>query len=278
MKICLWSDLHLEFQDNSPTWKNPGAEVLVLAGDICVAEDLYRNPGAGIDGLIQNGWYAKDAARYRKFFEHVSREFPIVLYVMGNHEHYKGRWDRTETILREECARHNNIHVLEQNKIVIDDVVFLGCSLWTDLNNYDPLTELAVKDLMNDYQSITQKTGNSYHKLSPKTTANKHRESVQWLDLMTSEDQRKTVVIGHHAPSKQSIHPKYANDTVMNGAFFSSLDWMMVDKEHIVLWVHGHVHDRHDYKIANTRVICNPRGYPGETAELDFDPTLLIKI
>lgn len=277
-KIKIWSDLHLEFRDSHPQWKNKSADVLILAGDICVAEHLYRNPGAGLDGLIQNGWYAKDAMRYRRFFDHVSKEFPVVLYVMGNHEHYSGRWDRTEDILRNEFSRYENIHLLEQGKKVIDDVVFLGSSLWTDLNGYDPITEFSVKDMMNDYKHITQKSGEAYHKLSPRTTAMKHRETAEWIDMMLTEDKRKTVVIGHHAPSRQSIHPKYAHDTIMNGAFCSNLDWMMMDRDNIPLWIHGHVHDRHDYMINNTRVICNPRGYPGETAELDFDPDWVITV
>lgn len=278
MKISIWSDLHLEFRETVPTWRNEGADLLILAGDICVADHLYSNPTAGLDNLIQKGWYASNAILYRKFFDYVSRAFPTVLYIMGNHEHYKGHWDKTESILRDEFSRYTNIHLLEQQKMVIDDIVFLGCSLWTDLNNYDPLTELSVKDMMNDYRQITQKTGSSYHKLSPKTTASKHRETVQWLTHMLAEDKRKTVVIGHHAPSRQSIHPKYANDYIMNGAFCSNLESLMIDRTHIPLWIHGHVHDRHDYMIDNTRIICNPRGYPGENAELDFNPSLIIEI
>jgi Predicted phosphoesterases, related to the Icc protein len=27
------------------------------------------------------------------------------------------------------------------------------------------------------------------------------------------------------------------------------------------LWVHGHVHSAADYRVGNTRVLCNPRGY-----------------
>lgn len=278
MKVKVWSDLHLEFQDDYPRWENNGADVLILAGDICVADNLYSNPTAGLDDLIQNGWYAKDAIRYRRFFDHVSREFPTILYVMGNHEHYKGRWDRTESVLREEFARYDNIHLLEQNKMVINDVVFLGASLWSSFNDGDPLTLLSVKDMMNDYRSITERNGEHYHKLRPQTTLAKHRETVQWLDLMLSEDKRKTVVIGHHAPSRQSIHEKYRGQHHMNGAFSSDLDWMMIDRDNIPLWIHGHVHDKHDYTIDKTRIICNPRGYPGEASVLDFDPTMLVQI
>lgn len=278
MKICVWSDLHLEFQDKVPDWKNPGADILVLAGDVCVADNLYSNPTAGLDGLIQNGFYANDAIRYRRFFEHVSREFNHILYVMGNHEHYKGRWDRTEQVLREECARHGNIHLLEQNKMVIDDVVFLGASIWSSLNDGDPITVFSAKDMMNDYKSITEKNGNKYHKLRPETTYQKHRETVQWLNHMLSEDQRPTVVIGHHAPSTMSIHEKYKHQTIMNGAFASNLEHLMMDREHLRLWVHGHVHDRHDYVIENTRIVCNPRGYPGEPSTDAFDPSFVVRV
>lgn len=278
MKIAIWSDLHLEFRESFPHWKNPGADVLVLAGDICVADHLYSNPTAGLDNLIQKGWYAANAILYRRFFDHVSKEFPIVLYVMGNHEHYKGRWDRTESILRDECSRYDNIHLLEQQKMVIGDTTFLGCSLWTDFNDGDPLTEFSAKDMMNDYKTITENNNGRYHKLRPSTTLAKHRETVRWLDHMLSEDKSKTVVIGHHAPSRQSIHPKYASDFIMNGAFCSNLEWLMFDRDHIPLWIHGHVHDRHDYMIGDTRIVCNPRGYPGESAELDFDPALVIEV
>jgi Icc-related predicted phosphoesterase len=278
MRICVWSDLHLEFQDKVPDWKNPGADVLLLAGDICVADNLYGNPTAGLDGLIQNGFYANDAIRYRRFFDHVSKEFETVIYVIGNHEHYKGRWDRTESVLRNEFSRYENMHLLEQGKLVINDTVFLGASMWTSLNDGDPLTIFNAKDMMNDYKSITEKNGDKYHKLRPETTYAKHRETVRWLDHMLSDDKRPTVVVGHHAPSKRSIHEKYQSQTIMNGAFASSMEHLMLDRDHVKLWVHGHVHDRHDYMIGDTRILCNPRGYPGEASILNFDPTLLVRI
>ncbi|WP_215884515.1 hypothetical protein [Acidithiobacillus sulfurivorans] len=30
------------------------------------------------------------------------------------------------------------------------------------------------------------------------------------------------------------------------------------------IWIHGHVHDRMNYRIGKTRVLCNPWGYPNE--------------
>ncbi len=28
-----------------------------------------------------------------------------------------------------------------------------------------------------------------------------------------------------------------------------------------MLWVHGHTHSSHDYRVGPCRVVCNPRGY-----------------
>ncbi len=278
MKIQLISDLHLEFAEDIHI-TNAGADVLILAGDICNAEHMHRNPSAGIDyAYIQKGWYADDAIRYRNFFKQISDEFDTTLYVMGNHEHYGGRWNRTADILREECARHGNIHLLENDKMVINDTVFLGATLWSSFNNYDPMTEIVVKDMMNDYRSITYNVGDLYHKLPPSVTAETHRKTVEWITLQLELDKRNTVVVGHHAPSFKSIHPRYAHQTHMNGAFASDLDWLMVSHDHLKLWVHGHVHDSHDYMIGNTRIVCNPRGYPRERPQGAFDPNLLLDV
>ena len=126
MKVSFWSDLHLEWYNASPDWDNPGSDVLVLGGDICLAQHLYRNPPDIKKDVIQKNDHIHHAIRYRDFFGHVSRNWKHVIYLMGNHEHYDGNWKRTEQVMRDELARYHNIHLLEQNKIVIDDVVFLG--------------------------------------------------------------------------------------------------------------------------------------------------------
>jgi hypothetical protein len=72
----------------------------------------------------------------------------------------------------------------------------------------------------------------------------------------------KTVVVcTHHAPSKSSEHPRYAHDTLMNGAYNSKLDNFIMDRPGIKLWTHGHTHEDFDYMIKSCRVVCNPRGY-----------------
>jgi len=273
MKIQIVSDLHLEFNPDLEV-KNAGADVLVLSGDICVAEHLHRNP-VGEESPNPNS-YARYARYYREFFHKVSLEFDTVLYVMGNHEHYSGPWNRTEEVLRNELAIYPNIHLLEQTKHVIGDVVFLGASLWTDLNSADPLTMMSIRNLMSDYHAITETNGQSYYKLRPETTLRKNTETVLWLRYMLAGDQRKTVFVGHHAPSRRSIHPRYSTQTVMNSAFCNNLDHVIDEHDHLVLWTHGHVHNAWDYQIGNTRIACNPYGYPGE--EKEYNPNFVVEI
>jgi predicted phosphodiesterase len=110
MKIQLVSDLHLEFED--VCIKNESnADVLILSGDILVADDLRNQPAdlAWSDFPDEGHGRAKRAMRYRDFFQRVSFQFPHVIYVMGNHEHYHGKFDQSADIIRETLG-YLNIH------------------------------------------------------------------------------------------------------------------------------------------------------------------------
>ena len=287
MKLQIVSDLHLEFNKYIEI-NNAGADILLLAGDICLAEHLYRNPryitkedGTVVDtkGMPNNGWYAKDAENYLRFFEHVSKQFDTVLYIVGNHEHYSGRWNDTVSRLRTELEPYSNIFIMDDTWMNINGIRFIGTSLWTDLNKADPLTVVSMKDMMNDYKAITINNSGVYHKLRPIDTVEAHYRAVGCIKRGLTDYDGPAVVLGHHAPSWNSIHPRYRSQGMMNHAFYSDLDHIMVDHPNIKLWVHGHVHDAFDYMVGETRVICNPHGYPGEyTAGVGFNPNLIIEV
>jgi Icc-related predicted phosphoesterase len=85
---------------------------------------------------------------------------------------------------------------------------------------------------------------------------------LEYLKLMVSgKPDRKVVVVGHHAPSKLSTHPRYKDEDIMNGAYSSDLSEYILDHPQIKLWTHGHTHEDFDYLIGSTRIVCNPRGY-----------------
>lgn len=274
MKISIASDLHLEFSDID--LKNvDSADVLILAGDILCAEPLYTHKSIPAN-LKKLGKNQKHALAFRDFIGRVSKEFPHVLVVAGNHEFYGGKWVKTLSTLREEYSHYPNIHFLEMDMKVICNTTFIGGTLWTDLNRGDPLTTFHVKEKMNDYKVIRNDDA-GFSKLRPINVIERHRKTLGYfkiaLDISTSKN---VVVVSHMAPSFHSVGPDYKHDYIMNGAYASNLEDFILDNPKINLWVHGHIHTENDYMIGDTRIICNPRGYVGhDRASNEEEPFLL---
>jgi hypothetical protein len=237
-----------------------------------VAQDLHDNPeekvrvAATLDSMTSR---QKAAQRYRDFLSQVSKEFPHVIYVAGNHEFYHGKFDGSLTDLRNECAKFPNVYFMEDDTKQIGDVTFIGCTLWTDMNGSDPLTLHIVNSGMNDFQVIRNDT-QGYTKLRPAHVVSRHRSSLDYIKTVVQGNREKRyAVVGHHAPSKLSTHPRYADDIHMNGAYSSDLSEFILDHPEIKLWTHGHTHYPFDYMIGDTRIVCNPRGYIGYEPEAD---------
>lgn len=272
MRIAYCSDLHLEFSDI--VLKNEdGADVLVLAGDILIAEDMHDHPpmyNPYAAGIMQTlGSRQRKAQQYREFISRCAQEFPHVIAVAGNHEFYHGKWLGSIQTLRTEYGRHTNVHYLERDTVTIDGVLFVGGSLWTNLGRGDPLVLHAVGDMMNDYRVIRH-DGLGYIKLRPAHTLQRHRETLDYFKtVMADRADTVTVVVGHHAPSSLSIHSRYSDDRLMNAAYHSDLSEFILDRPQIVAWFHGHVHTPFDYTIGDTRILCNPRGYHGWEPEAE---------
>lgn len=267
MKIQIVSDLHLEFSDYFIKNEN-NADVLILGGDIMLAEKiLLPESELGI--------------RFRDFLKRVSFQFPHVIYIAGNHEFYSGYWSKSLDKLRAACAVHDNVYFLERDTKIINDVVFVGGTLWTDMNKGDPLTLHAVRDMINDFRTITDDSL-GYTKLKPATTVQRHRETKQYIELIVKQhSDKKVVVVGHHTPSYQSCHEAYKSDHIMNGAYHSDLTDIMLDNPQIKLWTHGHTHHPFDYTVGECRVVCNPRGYEqssGWSEDTGWNPNMTVEI
>lgn len=296
MKLALASDLHLEF---APITLNndEGADVLVLAGDICVAHDVIEKDQP----------FAEKSKRIHEFFQGCCTKFNTVIYVVGNHEHYHGDFKYTVSHLKKMLGYLTNLVILDTETFKYKDVTFVGGTLWTDMNNCDQLTLFHMKSRMSDYQvtvnsnhmvqrvvplyernplytsdgrnggqykhgddgyyiKIGEKIKEEPGKLHPLDTVEYHKKMVDYVNIVTQmlgENINKYVVVGHHAPTKASTHPRYKEDTLMNGAYSTDLSNFILDRPQIKLWVHGHTHDPFDYMVGSTRVVCNPRGYKG---------------
>jgi Icc-related predicted phosphoesterase len=279
MKIKLVSDLHLEFADINIT-NDEGCDVLILSGDIMIINDLHTHPESKYSHIeSKNLQFGLARAKlFRDFLKRCSFQFPHVVYVAGNHEFYHGEFHRGVDHLREECSKFTNVYFLERDTQIIKDVLFVGGTLWTDVNKGDPLTQHAITDIINDFRVI-RNDQHGYTKLRPAHIMDRHRKTLEYIkQIVNANKDMKCVVVGHHAPSFQSIGEQYKNDTLTNGGYASDLSEFILDHPQIKLWTHGHMHQTFDYMIGETRVVCNPRGYESAGEISGWNPNLVLEI
>ena len=248
MKIHVLSDLHLEFSDFA--MPNVDADVRVFAGDVHTKE-------RGIPFISAN-----------------TGEIPA-LYVAGNHEFYGTAIPKLYDKMRR-MASGTPVTVLENDAITIGDVRFFGCTLWTDFELHGPdyreIAMLEAKATMTDYKKI--RLSPSYRKMTPGVAYGFHLTSLTRLKAQLSTPfAGKTAVITHHAPSAHSV---VDTSELINSAYCSNLD-DFISKNPIDLWIHGHTHRCVDYRIGETRVLSNQRGYPSENTG-SFDPALVVSL
>ena len=205
--------------------------------------------------------------RFHDFFQRCCSRFPHVIFIVGNHEHYHGDFAKTVPHFKDVLSYLPNLHILEKETFVLDDITFIGGTLWTDMNRRDNRTLHDISRMMNDFRCVDNSAKTEDHRGWPGrfTTvdaANDHDAMMAFIDqTIAANPAGKYVVVGHHAPSKLSTHPRYQDQFIMNGGYSSSLDDFIQDRPQIKLWTHGHTHEDFDYMIAGCRILCNPRGY-----------------
>lgn len=269
MKIYVTSDLHLEFGDLD--LKNTDdVDMLILSGDILVAKDLNRPDERG--------------DRVQRFLQRCHEQFPNVVMIMGNHEHYHGDFAQSADVIREAVRDYDNFHLLEKQSVKIDDYLFIGGTLWTDFNGEDPLTLWHARQVMHDFHGVQNSNTGGGGKFLPEHALEDHHAMRNYISEVIADrraqGQRsdRVIMVGHHCPSRQSIHPRYQTEYLMNGCFGSNMDEFILDHPEICLWTHGHTHEDFDYEIGTTRVVCNPRGYIGYEARADHWQPKLIEL
>jgi predicted phosphohydrolase len=191
-----------------------------------------------------------------------------VIYVPGNHEFYGHDIELTTEL---EAAAPENITVLSDDALVLDGVRFLGSALWTDFKLHGEgeawFARERARRYMNDFVRIRQ----GGHRFRPEDSVELHEASRTWLVCQLEQAfDGPTVVVTHHLPASTSIATRYANDP-LNPAFASRLEGL-IENYQPALWIHGHTHDACNYELFRTRIVCNPRGYPGEHDHAGFNP------
>lgn len=265
------SDIHLEFEDfYFPKTPEDKDTILVLAGDT---------------GIVHKQSQFYDV--FLPFLQRSAVQYKHVVMIFGNHEHYHGSFQLTEEKFLNTWSHFNvsNVSFLEKKSVVIDDVAFIGATLWTDCNKYDQHAPFLWARTMSDAQVIRNGPNKEFaydRKLSADDTYNDHIKARDFIwsevDKFNAEG-KKTVVVVHHGVSNQSVHPMYANNQ-MNMFFSSEMSEDILNHNPDII-IHGHTHMACEYTIGNTQIICNPRGYEGYEEDpvlRGFDINKIIKI
>lgn len=257
MRLQLLSDLHLETEQFEPT-PAPGAELLVLAGD------------------IDASWAALE--RFRNWPQ-------PVLFVAGNHEFDGRELGRAWPALRDRCAGFG-IRLLECDRLVLADAAgrrirFVGTIRWSDFEVFGP----AKRGRSMRAAGYALRRMNATRHNAPLDAEALRTESLVCRDWLAAElaqprgDWDCTVVVTHYAPSLRSADPRYGSSQPGTASFCNADDDLLPGAD---LWLHGHLHCQHDYRVehtrGNTRVVCNPRGFVSRGETATHQPALVIEV
>lgn len=258
MLVRYMSDIHLEFASFSiPPMATDSETVLILAGDIGY---FLHFEETDVTKLHLKSWCEK--------FKHV-------ILVCGNHDYYNGSIETINRMIREwiESESITNLHFLSRNSVIIEDVSFIGTTLWTDYDNNNQHAKDIARVSMADYKYIW--SGDTSFRITPDDLLKIHQHDKMFIfdeHKKAYSQGLKTVVITHHLPSYKSVHPFYTSSP-LNCAFASNLD-NEIEHSDIDVWVHGHTHYCFDYILGNTKIKCNPRGYvfSNRVENMEFNP------
>lgn len=251
MKIRLLSDLHTEFRLPYKTQafaEYRGEDVLVLAGDIASG--------------------STNTMDVIKFFK--AQGFPQIVYVAGNHEYYGGDYLDFNAKMAAKCAEVEGVHFLNPGQVEIDDVLFVGGTLWTNFAE-NPFSQSAAKRGINDFRIIKNFDVNECAK-----TYYKHLDYIE--DQYEQRGNRRVVVVTHFLPARECIAPRFRGPDLINDYFANNLGEYISTMSNTT-WLFGHTHDATDIVLGDTRVVANPHGYYNALNDgVGFDPFKTIEV
>lgn len=269
MKIQLLSDLHLEVHPHFKPVPAPGAEVLVLAGDI---------------GSYQKGSLLPDGDFGLARFSPLHGWPTPVFFLPGNHEYDMLDFDLAHARLRETCERLGMVW-LEREVVLLQGVRFIGTTLWTDFDALGPAEGQAGATIGQQLAAREKafRAANYYLRTTGGTRAGQPmlaqqvREQAlvcrEWLQQALSvRYDGTTVVVTHFAPSLRSADPRYGL-TPGTAGFCNAWDAMLA---HADVWLHGHLHAPSDYMHGDCHVAANPMGYARKDEQVAFKPDMVL--
>lgn len=256
MKLRIISDIHCDINSGKNTNLNfTSDDFVICCGDI-----------SG-DRIATEKW--------------INKNIKQGIVVGGNHLGYNHETFGKEESLNLSIKYLQNkfqgpVYFLENQSIIVNDICFIGCILFTDFNLYgnpDGCKFVAQK-FLNDFRNVKLYKNGKLTTISTDNQLEFHKKSIAYIEKTCQKyKDKKVVVVTHHAPSFKSISEEYKND-LLSAAFASNLDYLPKRYPNIKLWCHGHIHSSTDYKLGNVRIIANPLGYGDENSA--FNPEGII--
>ena len=256
MRVRILSDLHL---DQNPPFTLTNDDIFtIIAGDISKYTDTTIN---WVKTNVQRG-----------------------LFIEGNHAFVKDGMPLQEVYYRLQKAfpLEDKVTFLQNNCKIIEDKVFVGCTLWTDFS-----LKMKYHDKYVDPQSLDKYIRGTYidvktgeiKDLTPLNTIKEFKKSLNMIDWVCKIFKNKeVVVITHHCPSLICSAPKFLHN-ILNPALISDLESFIKERGNIKYWICGHCHrDPLDTYIGQCRLLMNTRGYTKFNECPNFDPNFIVDI
>ena len=173
-----------------------------------------------------------------RVFQYLSIKFKHVVYVAGNHEYWENGTFFVDAI-------PNNVHILNNSNVVIDGQRYIGSTLWFP---FDPLNQIYERNMPDfnipGFRSWIYNVAN---------------ESAAYLK---NNMQENDIVVTHHLPSYRCVDKQFVGSQ-LNRFFVHPMENEILDCNP-KMWIHGHTHHSVNTMIGDTRILCNPVGYPSE--------------
>jgi UDP-2,3-diacylglucosamine pyrophosphatase LpxH len=259
LKIQILSDLHLETEQFVPQ-PAPDAEVLVLAGDV--------------------------DTRWREFDHFANWPVPVI-FVPGNHE-FDGRDVHEALAQLRVLSREMGMTLLEQDCCTLTGrdgrrIRFVGTTRWSDFDLFGPALQAKAQRAATYYVKIMKSSvgGQVFDAAAVRELALQCKAWLaETLALQPTPEAPwdATVAITHYSPSLLSADRRYGSQP-STASFCNADDDLLPLAD---LWIHGHLHCRHDYEVPGpqrkTRVVSNARGHGHKGEAKNFDGLLTVEV
>lgn len=235
-RIQLISDLHIEGEHNT-----------------IIDESLF-------DYLVIAGDISANIADISYFFSNIAPKQKPIVYIIGNKEHEGKKIDDVPSKIKDLLKPHHNVHVLHNQSVVIDDIKFVGSTLWTNFEGDKTTTKEEnkkwAKRNVSDFSNIFRSPENNHRKYRTISTDEIEKEFIKAIRFLEKEINSafigKKVIVTHFPPSLKSLPVK----SEYNLSYWAS------NIEHIInnvdLWLHASTHCTKEYIINQTTMYCNP--------------------